>query len=266
MNITKSGPFLIYQQIADWIVQQISSGTWPEHYQLPSELDLAAQLQVSRGTVRKAIADLTKKGILISIHGRGTFVSSRTLEQPLADQLIAFSEDLIQKGIPFETRVIESGLTTPPKEIASLLSDEEVPIFYIKRVRSINNKPIVVLENYIVTQFCQGIERIDFEKERLFNTLEKTYGIEIGWGWRTFQAKAAPAEIAELLLGIDCEPLMFMEQLVYQKNGLPIEYSNVWLKGDSFRLSAVVKRDKALTTDQLSSLNLINLDKNYISP
>jgi DNA-binding transcriptional regulator YhcF (GntR family) len=121
-EIERSGPKLIYQQIVDWMRQQISSGNWPEHYRLPSEIDLAAQLEVSRGTVRKAITELTAAGLLVSIHGRGTFVEASAIEQPLAEKLIAFSEALIEKKVPFTTQVIGCRLVAPPPRIASLLS------------------------------------------------------------------------------------------------------------------------------------------------
>jgi DNA-binding GntR family transcriptional regulator len=237
---------LIYQQVADWILQQIQSGAWPEHYQLPSEIDLATRLGVSRGTVRKAIADLLNRGSLVVIHGRGTFVSSRTLEQSLADRLVAFSEDLIEQGIPYATQVIEQRLIAPPRKIASLLAAEETEqLFLLKRVRTIHQTPIVVLDNYVSIRHCPGIEQIDFRTERLFQTLEGRYGLELGWGWRTFQAKRAPEAIATLLGDQAQAPVMYMEQLVYLKNGEPIEYSNIWLRGESFRLSAVVMRDKS---------------------
>jgi GntR family transcriptional regulator len=255
MRIIKNGPTRIYQQVADWILEQISSGAWPEHFQLPSEADLALQLGIARGTVRKGIADLTNRGILVSIHGRGTFVSSKTLEQPLANQLITFSEDLINKGIPFETHVIEQMLILPTSSVASLLSIQDEPVLYLKRVRRIGHKPIVVLENYVVACLCPGIEKVDFQRERLFETLEKKYAIQIGWGWRTFQAKSAPDEIANLLEGDPGEPVMYMEQIVHQKDGLPVEFSMVWLKGDSYRLSSIVKRgqtgDNSLSTIQV---------------
>lgn len=256
MNIIKNGPILIYQQIANWIIQQINSGAWPEHFQLPSEIDLALQFGVARGTVRKAISDLTQKGILISIHGRGTFVSSKTLEQPLADHLIAFSEDLINKGIPFETHVIEQKLIMPSSHVASLLSIHDESVFYLKRVRWVQNKPITVLDNYVVARLCPGIENEDFQQQRLFETLEKKYAIQLAWGWRTFQAESASDEIAHLLQGDLREPIMYMEQIVHQKDGLPVEFSMVWLKGDSFHLSAIVKRDQADNNSQ-TSINLL---------
>lgn len=256
MSIDRTGPVLIYQQVVEWILQQIQSGIWPEHFQLPSELDLAAQLGVSRGTVRKAVAELINRGLLVVIHGRGTFVSSRTLEQPLADRLIAFSEDLIDKGIPYSTTVIEQKLIVPDRTVTSLmLLEESEPVLHLKRVRTIHDTPIVVLDNYVSTRHCPGIEQTDFHTERLFQTLEERYGLELGWGWRTFQAKAAPASIASLLGDTQGDPVMYMEQLVYLRSGEPIEYSRIWLRGESFRLSAVVKRDQA--SDLPSSLKLV---------
>lgn len=254
--LSKSGPDLIYQQISTWILQQVNTEVWPEHYQLPAEVDLADQLGVSRGTVRKAIADLTSKGVLVSIHGRGTFVKSKTLEQPLADTLIAFSEDLIEKGIAFETRVIEQKLITPSEHVASLLAVENQVVFYLKRVRSIGGKPIVVLENYVATGLCPGIEMVDFSQERLFQVLENRFQIIIDWGWRTFQARSAPPEVAELLHGSVPEPIMYMEQLAHTKDGKPLEYSNIWFKGDKFRLVAQVKRE-ALDSTRKSALTLV---------
>src|SRR5215470_17917628 len=96
-QIERDAPTPLYQQARDWIANQINSGVWPEHYKLKSEQDLAVELGVNRGTLRKAIADLIAEGKLVSIHGRGTFVASSALEQPLAERLVAISEDLITK-------------------------------------------------------------------------------------------------------------------------------------------------------------------------
>lgn len=244
-EIERSGPKLIYQQVEEWIRTQISSGHWPEHYRLPSELDLAAQLGVSRGTVRKAINKLISDGILVAIHGRGTFVEASVIEQPLAEKLIAFSEALIEKNIPFTTHVITKKLITPPPRIASLLSiDKDEQVFYMERVRSVRGSPIIFLKNYVSIRKCPDIMSVDFEKKRLFETLEEIYGLELGWGQRTFQADTADETVARMLDISPCDPVMYLEQLLYLKDGSPIEVSNDWLKGSSFRISAQVKRDE----------------------
>lgn len=63
-----------YQQIADELRGQISSGALAPGQRLPSEPDLAAQYDASRNTVRLAIALLTNQGLVVSRQGLGTFV------------------------------------------------------------------------------------------------------------------------------------------------------------------------------------------------
>lgn len=244
-EIERSGPKLIYQQIVDWMRQQISTGVWPEHYRLPSEIELASTLGVSRGTIRKAINQLTSEGLLVTLHGRGTFVESQVIEQPLAAQLIAFSEALMEKNISFQTVVLRQEIEPPPQRIASLLSlPAGATALTLERVRLIHQNPIVYLLNYVATARCPGIEAVDFTRFRLFQTLEETYGLKLGWGQRTFQAVAADEHVADILKISQCDPVMYMEQLLYLQDGTPIEFSRIWLPGNNFRLSAIVKRSE----------------------
>jgi GntR family transcriptional regulator len=67
-----------YQQIADDLRTQISSGSLPPGQRLPSEPDLAVQYDASRNTVRLAIALLTNQGLVVSRQGLGTFVHEPT--------------------------------------------------------------------------------------------------------------------------------------------------------------------------------------------
>lgn len=250
-EIERSGPKLIYQQIVDWMRNQISTGIWPEHYRLPSELELAANFSVSRGTIRKAINQLTSERYLVTIHGRGTFVESTVIEQPLAEQLIAFSEALISKNISYQTQVLHQKIEVPPQRIASLLSrPADAPALILERVRSVGSKPVIYLINYVIIDQTPGIENVDFTRYRLFQTLEERYGLILGWGQRTFQAMSSDEEIAEKL-GINvCDPIMYMEQIIYLPNGSPIEFSQIWLPGNSFRLSSIVKRSGKRDLDQ----------------
>jgi len=245
-NIDRSRPEPIYQQIREWMRQQIASGQWPEHYRLKSELDLVAELGVNRGTVRKAIADLIAEGLLVTIHGRGTFVVSQKLEQPLAENLIAISEDLIHKGIPFETQVLEQTVVPASQRVAALLSvPPETRIFMLRRVRSVQHEPFTLIHNYLLYDRLPHIETMDFTRQRLFDTLEKQFNLPLSWGQRTFQAQVATDDIARLLHISPCDPVMYIEQVTYLRDGSPIELSDVWLRGDQVRLSALVKRDEA---------------------
>lgn len=250
--ITRQVPDPIYRQISAWLTDQIHSGKWPEHFKLKSEVDLAAELGVNRGTVRKAIEALIAQGLLVRIHGRGTFVASKMLEQPLAERLVAVSEDLIEKGIPFETIVLEQAIIPAPNVIAlSLGVPEASALFYLSRKRLVRQEPLIMLNNYVVLEHCPDIGEIDFTKHRLFHTLEERYHLPLDWGRRVFQAQSASLEIAELLGILSCDPIMYLEQTVYLRDGTPLEFSQAWIRGDRFRLSSTLQREtrKQPTTD-----------------
>jgi DNA-binding GntR family transcriptional regulator len=245
-RLLRAGPVPIYQQIQDWIRLQIDSGAWPEHYKLDSEVDLAATLAVSRGTVRRAIAGLIEQGLLVQIHGRGTFVTSRYLEQPLAERLVSFSEDLIYKGIPYETEVVEQAVIQPSQRVASLLAlPPGGEVLLLRRRRAVRGKPLIFLHNFLPLDRCPGIEQIDFSRYRLFEVLEEILGLRLDWARRFFQAQAATGEVAGLLDITPRDPVLYMEQVLYQQDGQPIELSDLWFRGDSFRLSASVTRHPA---------------------
>jgi DNA-binding GntR family transcriptional regulator len=243
LEIHRSAPTPIFQQIHDWMQEQIESGKWPEHYKLPAETDLAAELCVNRGTVRKAIAHLISEGRLTTIHGRGTFVSSREIAQPLAERLVTFSEELLSQGIAFETRVLGSAVQHPGEQVASLLSlPPSGREFMLTRVRLVQDEPLALLRNHLRYDRCPGIEDIDFTVQRLFETLEGRYKLQLGWGQRSFEAQRANEQVAQTLGIRQGDPVMYLEQVVYLKDDSPVEFSEVWFRGDRFRLSAVVRR------------------------
>src|SRR5690606_18813072 len=112
-------------------------------------------LGVSRGTIRRAIGELIDEGLLVRVHGRGTFVARPKLEQALADNLVTFSEDLITQGIPFETTVLEQTVASSSEQASALLQvgpDEKV--FVLKRLRSVGGVPVILLHNYVVYARC----------------------------------------------------------------------------------------------------------------
>jgi DNA-binding GntR family transcriptional regulator len=246
LDLNRKIPVPIYQQVKSWIEHQVDQNIWPEHYKLMNEIALADELGVSRGTVRKAVSELIAEGYLVRIHGRGTFVASKSLEQPLAERLIGISEDLIEKQIPFETQVLEQSIITPNDQISSMLSlPPGGKAFFLKRLRLTAQTPFVILHNYVVYERCKGIEKFDFTKFRLFQVFEEEYGLELDWGRRTFQAEAANSATAQYL-GIDeCSPVMNMKQTVYLTDDSPIEFSDIWLRGEHYRLTATVKRRRS---------------------
>lgn len=73
-RIARDGPDLLYQQVADDIAAMVKSGELPRGSRLPAEHELMEIYTVSRPTVRSAVAELRKAGVVTVVRGRGTYV------------------------------------------------------------------------------------------------------------------------------------------------------------------------------------------------
>ncbi len=244
-NIDRTSPVPIYQQIQAWMREQIVSEAWPEQYQLMAEDDLAIELGVNRGTLRNAIKALIDEGYLVRIHGKGTFVARRVVEQPLAQTLTTFSEGLISHSIPFTTEVIDQRLLLPDEQVAALLDlNEGEQVFFLERVRAVRGQPTIYLHNFVVARWCPGIERCDFRERRLFDVMERDFKLSIAWGRRSFEARAADERVAAALHLTPGAAVMYARQITFSAQDVALELSDMWIDGGSFRLSALVRRGR----------------------
>jgi DNA-binding GntR family transcriptional regulator len=73
--IDSTAPKLVYVQVADHITARIQAGELAPGARLPAERDLATEYGVAYDTIRRATALLRDRGLIITIVGRGTYVS-----------------------------------------------------------------------------------------------------------------------------------------------------------------------------------------------
>lgn len=73
-TLSKSSHIPLYQQVVEWIRESIYSGELVEDDRIPSEFQIMDMLEVSRGTVKKAVDQLVREGVLVQVQGKGTFV------------------------------------------------------------------------------------------------------------------------------------------------------------------------------------------------
>ena len=74
-NLSPVSPVPLYTQIRELLRERILNGVYKSHAQMPSENEMVRTFGVSRITVRQALTDLQKEGLIFKIHGKGTFVS-----------------------------------------------------------------------------------------------------------------------------------------------------------------------------------------------
>jgi len=236
-------PATLHSRISSWLRGKIATGEWPPHYRLKPEPELAASLGVSRGTLRRALATLIAEGALVQVRGKGTFVTSTVVEPAIAQKLTSLSEDFADHGRPLATEVIECRLLTPPGPVAALLdSPAGRPILHLVRLRSTDEGPVALLDNYVRTDLAPGLEETDFTQATLFGALATRFGLHIATGRRTFSATLADEAQAALLGVGPGSPLQHLEQVTYLADGSPIEYSDVWIRSDRLRVTSLLTR------------------------
>lgn len=233
----------LYQQLADWMIENIRSGNWDKGYKLLAEEDLAKQLNVSRGTLRKAISLLIEQGLLIQIQGKGTFVEQHKISYPFAQELISFAESMESKGYEYVTNVLEKRVVQPGKVIREKLDIEKYDaVLYLKRVRFIQNEPAILIENWVSLKRCPGIEDEDFEKTSLFNAIEKYTKSNINFGIRNFSARSLKEDQAGLLNLTLNDPVLYLDQITFSNQKVPLECSEVLLRTDKYEVTSVLTR------------------------
>lgn len=238
-----AAPTALHAQIADWVRGRIASGDWPEHYRLPSEPELASELGVSRGTLRRALGTLVAEGRLVQTPGRGTFVGATVVEPQLAQRLTTLSEAFDDAGRPLTTRVVAAAAVIPAAHVAALL---EVPpreaVLHLERVRSQDGMPLARMISTVRLDLAPGLEDTDFTERRLFEVLERDHGLVLDTARRSFDAVLAGTENAALLEVDPAAPLLHLEQLTYLVDGRPVEHSDVWLRSDRLRVTSLLRR------------------------
>jgi DNA-binding GntR family transcriptional regulator len=241
--INREAPVAIHAQISERIRNRIARGEWPAHYRLKTEPELAAELGVSRGTLRRALTTLIQEGLLRQVRGRGTFVTSMTFEPSIAQRLSTLSEDFADQGILFDTTVLGHGLVSPPQPVAALLDlPTSGTVFQLDRLRSTHGEPVTLLGNYVRSDLVPGIDDFDFSGTSLFGILEGHFGLKIGTARRTFSAEAAGPDVAEALGLPVGAPVQYLQQVSYLADGRPIEYSDVWIQSERLKVTSLLSR------------------------
>src|SRR5215208_4371574 len=103
----------LYRQVRDVLVKRIADGVWQAGQVLPSEPEIAADLGVSQGTVRKALDEMTAENLVIRRQGRGTYVA-RHDDARILFQFFKLVPDSGERSFP-DSRVLDVRKSAVPK-------------------------------------------------------------------------------------------------------------------------------------------------------
>ncbi len=120
MRLQRESPDPLYTQLKESLVSDISAGRYGPHQRLPSERELSTHYKVSRMTVRQALLELARDGMIYTRTGKGTFVAEPKIDQRLRT-LSGFTQDVSARGGKPTSRVLEFKVVPATPDIAAAL-------------------------------------------------------------------------------------------------------------------------------------------------
>jgi GntR family transcriptional regulator len=229
ISLDRADPTPLYRQLRRSIRDAIETNELVADDALPAERDVAANLGVSRITVRKAIDGLVEDGLLDRRHGAGTFVSSRI--QKSVATLSSFSEDIKNRGWQPKNewlRKSEDRLT--PAESLSLGLPPHQEVYRLDRIRFAAEKPLAI-EHTIIPVAC--LDSLDDIGTSLYKAMERTHQRPTR-ALQRIQAVALTQSQAELLDVRAGDPALHIERRGYRDDGELVEVTKSYYRGDSY--------------------------------
>ena len=215
----------LYIQVKKRITESLVSSEWVPGQSIPSEMALAKKYNVSQGTVRKAIDDLTADKILIRRQGKGTFVSSHN-EENIQLRFLRLTEKSGKKE-KLENKLISFEREKASNQIAKALGvNTSSTLISIKRLLTFNGKPLILDFIKIPSVFFRGLtsEKVVEKKGSMYRMYETDFGIQMLHADEKIKAVLSNKESSDLL-GISLSsPLLSVERLSYTYDAKPIEW------------------------------------------
>lgn len=234
-----------YQEIANDIRKNILAGQYLSGEQLPLEKEMCAQYDVSRITIKKAVDELVKLGLVIKRRGSGTFVKSIDDEDAkdlsMAKQFTGFTET--NKGKTLRTEIIKFDVVHPDKEIAAKLQIATDDFVYdIIRVRFANEMPIVIEYTKMPINLIPGIKK-DVLLKSIYFYIQHQLKLKIQSAHRSIRAISPNSLEIEHLKVNDSFPLLEVEQIAFLDDGRAFEYSISHHRSDQIVFKSVSIRE-----------------------
>src|SRR5699024_8665534 len=209
-SLNRESKIPLYLQMMDDIIKEINAEKYAEHEKLPSERELCDQFSVSRITVRQTLQELEREGYIYKVHGKGTFVASKTYNQNLV-KMYSFTEEMKKLNKTPTTQVLSFDLIAADDHLAKKMELEAYDeVFQIVRLR-----------------------KEDGEQRAMYSIFLEDYQLGVTKAFERFSPTSVRATEANYLKAPVDQPAMLIRRFAYHEGQL-IEYTVSVARGDKF--------------------------------
>lgn len=228
LNAESASP--LYRQLMQRLRGDIAAGVYPVHSRIPSEQELCDAYQVSRVTVRKALAELTREGLLRRMQGKGTFVCAPRIKSDLRN-VTSFHDVCSMMGTVAGTKVLSAHVISADENTRQQLQLTGDRAVEIVRLRLSDGQP-VMLETNVFPMTYEDLLGRDLTGS-LYGMLEAR-GVEAAKGVHEISLCYATTVQAKHLGVSAGMALLQLDQVIYDQHGAPLHTSHQVIRGDRF--------------------------------
>ncbi|HEV2328108.1 MAG TPA: GntR family transcriptional regulator [Verrucomicrobiae bacterium] len=240
LSLDHHSPVPLRAQVEALLRELIRQPQYQNGTLLPDEVALAAQLGVSRGTVRSGISKLVFEGLLDRKAGVGTRVSNRNVESGI-QEWHSFTREMASKGITVENfRVAYHQLEGSKDALQALQLDASRMLWRLDRVRGWAGRPVLHTMSWFHPRL--GLKGTEDTSLPLYEMIEKTSGVRPHHAREDFLAVSADAQMARQLEVEKGAPLLLRRHTVFDAGNRPFECAEVRYVSSRFALTLDVRR------------------------
>lgn len=235
-KLRKGSSTPLYKQLVQVIEEQISSGALKEGDQIMTEVELSAEYDVSRITVRKAIELLVEDGILMKRQGVGTFVAEKKIHRKF-EGVMGFTQNCLMEGKVAGSKLLAAELVEPAvMDVETLKLSPNEKVIRIVRLRLCDGTPVILEENRFSQKFAFLLsQNLEGSIYQLLG--EAGYSMERGaMEIEICQANELESKYLEVEQG---KPLLLTKAVVTDEQGEPIHYCKNIINLSHYKMTVV---------------------------
>lgn len=235
-------PQTLYARLRDALRAEILEGRLQPHDKLPSESEMSAAHGVSRITVRQALGDLQKEGLILRLQGKGAFVSQPRARQAL-DRLQGLGEALSGQGQAVHSKRLSLRSRKAPTAVAVQMQlAPGSQVVELQSLRYLERDPLSVNRSWFAPALGERIGRIDISGRDLIEVLEHDLGQKVEVAHLDISACAMPAREAKWLQVKEGEPALQVQSVVCGPDGVPLQLETTIYRADAFSYRLSLRR------------------------
>jgi DNA-binding GntR family transcriptional regulator len=224
----------LYVQMCSIVREQIENLEWPIGSQIPTEDELCRRYDVSKATVRIALAELVRTGYLKKLQGKGTFVLSTVPDLGITMKT-TLTENLFGEMVHAQKELLARGVKNPPEDIrAHLKTDND--IYYIQCKRMVNGETAYLEEAFLPLDIVPDIDEIDVCNMPFYEIMQQKATKKIFKVVQMVEMAEMDGDTAAILKNSSGSSMLVLHRLLIGQAGKLIAYTRLMGSGRKYKL------------------------------